>query len=278
MLVSTPNHPGYGTYLVDVESGAITKIANAQNPLSVAFDGGYSEGGQLVYGTSAMWLPQRINAISLVTGDTLLLATAPAPGTWLGPFRLSPDGSSLAAQLADGHGLHVVLMNIATGVMTPIVDRANAMDTLQFGSLRWTPDGRWLYGVTAVYEENRTELIRIELATDRFTVISPTTGYDWGAWLDLSPDGRILAHGDGDGNVHFRDRNGGLLRGFPDIGPRATKPIWSPDGKFLAYQQFGPPPSHELTIMIMRLSDGTRWPLEIDADFEVWLSDWIPES
>ena len=44
---------------------------------------------------------------------------------------------------------------------------------------------------------------------------------------------------------------------------------FSPIGKLLAYQQHSGAPNFDVTIMIMRLSGGERWPLQIDADFEV---------
>ncbi len=51
------------------------------------------------------------------------------------------------------------------------------------------------------------------------------------------------------------------------------RPTFSPDGRFLAYQELGP--EGEAGIVLMRLSDGKRWPLKMNADFVVWLSDWI---
>src|SRR5690606_2622832 len=119
-----------------------------------------------------------------------------------------------------------------------------------------------------------TGMFRIDLATQRFHEISPPTPITVEPWVAISPDGNKVAHAV-DGSISFKDTNGALLSGLPEMPDRTSRPVFSPDGKFLAYQEYV---DQTIRIMMVRLSDGRLWELDVDADFEVWLVDWISED
>lgn len=275
ILAASPNNPENGSYLIDVETGAVTRIASLQNPFTVAFQGGYSAASNLIYGVRVDSTTDLVTGVSLTSGDTLLLAVMPDNGHLLGTVRLSPDGRTLAVQIWQWRidKIELVTIDLATGTWTRIVDQATGIDAIPLTSLRWAPDGRFLYTLTEVFPD-RSELVRIDLATNEFEILSPTTQINWSLWIDLSPDGKTVAHGDGSGRILFRNTDGEELDGYPEVLPPVMRPTWSPDGKFLAYQELGP--EGEGAIILMRLSDGKRWPLQIEGDLNLWLADWIP--
>ena len=272
ILVATPNGAESGTYLVDIATGNLTKLATRRDPLTVALSGGYSAAGHFVYGTNAT-TPRRIMRLPLAGGAADTLLAIPVNHS-LGTYRLSPDGRTMAVQTAT---LEVQLwtVDLETGTWTQRIDRVASLDTVPLTSLRWSPDGRSLLAVTENYP-HPSALVRMNLQDDRFDIISPTTPINISPWIDISPDGDVIAHGEAGGNLVFRDRNGAELGDYPNTTGLIGRPIFSPDGKFVAYEEFGSPPDFQTTIMLMRLADGERWPLQVDAEFEVWLSDWIP--
>jgi Tol biopolymer transport system component len=274
ILAGSPNNPEYGSYLIDVETGTVTQIATRQNPFLVALQGGYSSRDDLVYGVRADSATGRVVAVSLTTGDTTLLAEMPDDGHLLGAVRLSPDGRTLAMQVWQWRidKIETVLIDLATGTWNRLVDQATGIDAIPLDSFRWAPDGRFLYALTEVFPD-RSELVRIDPTTAQFEIISPTTPITGPLWIDLSPDGKTVAHGDGSAAILYRDADGELLGGFPEVQPRVMRPTWSPDGKFLAYQELGS--EGEGAIILMRLSDGKRWPLEIEGGLRLWLADWF---
>lgn len=277
ILAGSPNEPEDGSYLINVETGSVKRIATGQNPFTVAFQGGYSEPERFVYGIRADSATNRVVAVSLVSGDTLLLAAMPDEDHLLGAIRLSPDGQTLAAQIWQWRidKIELVLIDLATGTWTRLVDQVTGIDALPLASLAWSPDGRHLYVLTEVFPD-RSELVQVSLGSGLFEIISPTTPINGPLWLDISPDGQTIAHGHGDGEIVFRNADGGELIGLPELMPRVGRPVWSPDGEFIAYQELGS--GGERAIVLMRLSDGKRWPLEIEGDLNLWLSDWIPEG
>lgn len=272
ILVATPNGTESGTYLVDVGSGSLRKLASYRDPLTVALQGGYSIPGQFVYGTNGT-TPRRIMRLPLDGGPADTLLAIPA-GHSIGAYHLSPDGRTMAVQTEAAAGIQLWTVDLLTVTWTQHADQVGGIDAIPLADIRWSSDERFLVALTELFPD-RSELVRIDLATNRFDIISPSTPITIVPSLDVSPDGQVIAHGDGAATITFRNPDGTLAAGFPDIPGRAARPTFSPDGKFLAYQQHAPAPNFGITIMIMRLSDGARWPLEIDADFEVWLSDWI---
>lgn len=272
ILAGSPNSPENGTYLIDIATGTATRVATGQDPLSVAFQGGYSAADRIVYGVSTLPPPDRIMAISMESGDTSVVIEMSDADSFIGAFHLSPDGRSLAIQTQywPTGKVRLSTVDLATRTWTPIVDAVGGLDTIPLASIRWSPDGRTVYAVTDLFPD-RSELIKIDLATQHFTIISPTTKVNGS--LDVSPDGQLIAHADGDGRITLRNPEGHPVSGLPEIASRAIRPAFSPDGKFLSYQALASDGPRET--ILMRLSDGKRWPLKIEGDLNLWLSDWF---
>lgn len=274
ILAGSPNDPENGTYLIDVVTGAVTRIADRGDPLSVAFQGGYSTSGGFVYGRRSQPAPRNFMKVEVASGSASTLLEVPDPDMLVGAYDLSADGGRLVLQTQDAQtgGIRVSTVDLATRTWTQISDAVGRLDTIPLGSIKWSLDGKNLYAVTEVYPD-RSELIKINVATSRFEIISPTTRDRAPLWLDISPDDQVLAHGDGTFKITFRDRDGTPLQGYPEIQPGVSRPTFSPDGKFLAVQTFSA--TGEDDIVLMRLSDGKRWPLKIEGDLTLWLSDWF---
>src|SRR5690606_15426408 len=167
-------------------------------------------------------------------------------GHSLGAYHLSPDGRIMAVQTAT---LVVQLwtVDLESGIWTQRIDAAAALDTIPLTGIRWSPDGQQLFAVTEVYPHPST-LMRIDLADDHFEVISPAAPINISPWLDVSPDGRVIAHGESSGSLTLRDTNGMVLTEYPETLGFIGRPIFSADGKFLAYQEHSGAPNFTITI------------------------------
>lgn len=271
ILVGTPNGPEAGTYLVDIVTGSVTTVDAGSPPLSVAWQGGYSKARDVIYGTSVS-APLDILTLPLGGGTPSTLLAIPASAS-PGAYDISVDGQRLAIQIA-ASTVQLWSVDLGTGTWTRHRDQVAGIDTIPLSRLRWSPDGHHLFALIDLFPV-RSELVRIDLQTDEFQVISPATPVRIVTSVDVSPDGRTVAHGDGMAHIIFRNPDGDPLPGFPEIPGTVSRPTFSPDGKFIAFQEFDPEQDYRISIILMRLSDGKRWPLKVNAEFEVWLSDWI---
>lgn len=279
LLVHTPNGAQRGTYLVDVTNGATTQIVEGLRPLSFPGTGGFTAVDHSVFGLAAPSADgmTRIGRLNLTTKVFDTLMEIPQ-GMWLGGHDLSPDAQALVLQTGGGGGVRLWTVDLASGTWTQRIDPLQRLDTVPLTSLKWTPNGRHVYALTEVYPHAVTELIRFTVATDEFEVLTPRTGYGIVPGLDVSPDGLRIVHTDGEGRLVFRDLLGNPLPGLPSAGPqpKVNQPIFSPDGNFVAFTTHVGP-GVRTTIEILRLSDGTRWPLQLQADFEFGIAtvDWF---
>ncbi len=188
ILAGTPNGPETGTYLIDIASGDVTRIVEGFEPLSVAFQGGYSRSLDVVYGLTITPPIDQIKAISLDSNDTSIVVTMRQPSTLAGAYDLSSDGHVLAIQTGEPDKVQLSIVNLVTGVWAPIVDQTSRLDTIPLASIRWSPDGETLFAVTEGWP-GRTELVRIDPATQVFTIISPSTR-EYGTTLGRYLSGR----------------------------------------------------------------------------------------
>ncbi len=279
LLVDTPNGAQAGSYLVDVTTGALTQIASRGVPLRTTFVGGYSPVDHSVVGNAAP-SSDRMNRIGRLNLATMVFDTLLewAPEIWRGGYDLSPDARTLVLQTGGAGGVRLWTVDLARDTWTQRIDTVQRLDTVPLTGLRWTPDGRQVYALTEVYSLTVTELIRFTVATDHFEVLTSRTRYDFIPGLDGSPDGLRLVHTDGEGRLVLRDLRGNPLPGLPSAGPLppVNGPAFSPDGNFVAFTSHGGP-GLKTTIEILRLSDGTRWPIHLQTDFEfgIWLVDWF---
>lgn len=273
MLLQVYNSPESGALLLDVATGTRTRIAAIGEPLGVlSSSGGYSAAGKFVYGTTGRG-PWGIGRLALETGifDTLLMFPR---GHFPAVYELSRDAQTLAVQVGEYDGLKVYTVHLPTNTWTPHIDAAARVDSLQFGGLRWSQDEQHLYAVTEVFPDGGSQLIRLELESDRFDVLFAEPTFAYAPWLSVAPSGNQIAHGTGEGQVVFRSPSGSALSQPAPIGPRTSRPIYSPDGKFVAFTTYSSDSQGQ--IEILRLADGARWTIAKSTSFERPLVlDWF---
>ena len=146
-----------------------------------------------------------------------------------GPFRtvsLSPDGKSAALDIGSLQALDVWVMDLASGVLTPMTRDGNVSI---YTALAWSPDSERL-----AFSPGKGGVQEITVASGKIAVLSkePTIiVQDW------SPDGRSILGADIGGT---RLSLLSLEDGFP-VRPILTTAFrqaplrFSPDGKFVAY-------------------------------------------
>lgn len=272
LLFSAPNYEYTGAYLVDAATGAITKIATGLDPIRVTQSGGYSAVGKSVYGTVTS-RPRRIARINLATSAVDTILTMRSNGL-LGAYDLSRDGRTMAIQTGEAEGVRLWTVDLASGTWTQRVDAVNRLDSIPLTGLRWTPDGAYLYAFTEEFPPGQTRLIRMRLADNRFEVLTaPQSISPLSPWLNISDDGRRLVVGSPDGRVVFRDLLGNLVGELPTPGLVVGQPVLSPDGQFVVLMSYDA--AYRPTVQMVRVADGARFPLPIQANYELWTVDWF---
>jgi hypothetical protein len=165
---------------VDVSSGRVRRLTHglrARDP-DVSPDGSSVAFVQRLEGRSELAL------LALDGSRRSLLTRSPRDTEWSGP-RFSPDGRTLAAsRLAPGGFLDLVLVDVASGALTPLTrDRAKDVEP------SWLPDGSGI-----VFRSDRdgvSNLYLLRLADSRLLRVSNVLG---GAFApDVASDGRRVA-------------------------------------------------------------------------------------
>jgi Tol biopolymer transport system component len=165
----------------------------------------------------------------------------------------SPDGTRIAYRVREGGRDSVVVMGAGGGEPTTIATHPQAMDSCDYWSLAWSPDGTSLIFPTYDYcGSPQLSIVAADGSTTATTLLAPGLDSLNAAW---SPDGTKLAYlgSEASGNsglyvadVTPLDALAGDVQGrlvSPDLGPdlrgmsfgdEFTQPSWSPDGKQLA--------------------------------------------
>ncbi|MBK9243221.1 MAG: serine/threonine-protein kinase [Acidobacteria bacterium] len=211
----------------------ITVAGNGGAQLAVSSDGTivYVAGAALSLATPIDWLTR--------DGKTSLLRADNA--NWQNP-RFSPDGQKLAIDISDGKRSDVWVYEVARGTLTQLTfDAANDMRPV------WTPDGRRIVfasdrakaGVFNLYWANADGTGQVTRLTDSPNLQWPQSWHPSGTFLAFA-EVRGAATGS---DLLLLPMEGDATRGWTPgtptvfLGTRAAEgaPVFSPDGRFIAY-------------------------------------------
>ncbi|MCR4374732.1 MAG: hypothetical protein NUW22_07770, partial [Acidobacteria bacterium] len=179
LVIARQLTPEHGVYKVDVETGATTLIVRAprDHPLLHAL---WGRGGQSVFYTTSS--PTRIVRHDVATGQDTDLVSLPNSPAGIPRIALSPDGRSLAFTARETTPAPRTTLNLVSADGGPA--REVCCSGALINSLKWTPDGRYLFF-------NRgPEFWR---TTPDGQVVEKINLDLKGRWFALSPDGRRIA-------------------------------------------------------------------------------------
>jgi Tol biopolymer transport system component/DNA-binding winged helix-turn-helix (wHTH) protein len=202
---------------------------------------------------------------------TLQHLTTNATENWIVTSAISPDGTYLV--YSDKTGAYLRLLS--TGELHPILP--NGSDVTFLG---WFPDSSQLLATWATPQTHK------HLWTLSILGGNPRQLSDEGWSASVSPDGRQIVFLKGPefgemGQEIWLMRADGAdqrkLLSFPGGG--FASPVWSPDGRWIAYLKFKSGPNDsEVGIELFNLEQGTKVVVLSDPHLEVWGFIWLPDG
>jgi len=223
--------------------------------------------------------------------DVRLLPAQPSNGRM--NATLSPDGQKLAYSWYSGSGsvttYAVFVANADGSAAVPVAEFPCSLGCQIVDYLRWSPDGRRLAftaGIAGSGGSRYGELYVVNAdGTGRMTLTPSLALEQYPEW---SPDGQRIAFTvtcgcavglNGDIYVMNADGSGSPTRltRQPADGPELnSRPMWSPDGRWLAYLRNGPRTGRVAAIYLIH-PDGTgARPVVALPERSVFTVDWNP--
>ena len=189
-----------------------------------------------------------------------LSAPAAAPPTYPDPTEviISPGGVLLAVQLYRAKDVLIEGVPIG-GIPYPTVvvlttEGEEVAEFYQYQGAAWLPDGR--LGMVSAADDPPTAIITANVETLELQEISLPASLTNLNYVAVSPDGQQLAF-TGNDRVCLMQTDGSGFQQYTQSGLSELTPVWSPDGQYLAMQQFVPQsPVNAYRVVVYRLSDG----------------------
>ena len=185
---------------------------------------------------------------------------------------ISPDGKYLA--YSDKTGTYLRLLS--TGELHPLVPTASDVTFLG-----WFPDSSRLLASWAASPPINRRLWSLSILGG-----NPRQMSDEGWSASVSPDGSQIvflkgpAFGEGGKEIWLMRADGTDQRkvmSFPEGG--FASPVWSPDGRWIAYLKFKPGPNNEEHwIELFNLEQGTKRVALSEPRLDVWGFLWLPDG
>jgi len=202
---------------------------------------------------------------------TLQRLTTNAPENWIITSAISPDGKYLA--YSDKTGAY--LRRLSTGELHPLVPKISDIT-----SLGWFPDSSQVLASWAT-PSSKKSLWAISILGGNARQLS-----DEGWSASVSPDSSQIVFlkraefgGDSGQEIWLMRANGSdqrKLMSFSEGG--FALPVWSPDGRWIAYVKFKGTDTYEFSIELLNLEQGTKKVVLSDPHLEMWGLSWLPDG
>jgi Tol biopolymer transport system component/DNA-binding winged helix-turn-helix (wHTH) protein len=202
---------------------------------------------------------------------TLQRLTTNAPENWIITSAISPDGKYLA--YSDKTGAY--LRRLSTGELHPLLTKISDIT-----SLGWFPDSSQVLASWAT-PSSKKSLWAISILGGNARQLS-----DEGWSASVSPDSSQIVFlkraefgGDSGQEIWLMRANGSdqrKLMSFSEGG--FALPVWSPDGRWIAYVKFKGTDTYEFSIELLNLEQGTKKVVLSDPHLEMWGLSWLPDG
>lgn len=250
-------HDPIGTvHVVDLATGESREVSRDGEPIAWVSPG-FDKGANVVIGGGNGFLKPSpgVRQLDLATGAVTTLVE----GVRASATSLAPDGKTLMFGGPGWRTLRFALYTIELGSTAEPEVRWVAPESAphqSIGNLQWLPDQSGLVG--NLYELPSVQMVHINPATGVITPITEPSPTDMTRTLDVSPDGRTIAFNTNTGELRFITLSGGSAPGYP-TGLRGLLPVFSPDGRLLAWSRFKDGSLDTDGIWFYRFSDGAMW-------------------
>jgi Tol biopolymer transport system component/DNA-binding winged helix-turn-helix (wHTH) protein len=227
----------------------------------------------VVAGMAARWLfwrqasPSKLSQASV----TLQRLTTNAVENWIITSAISPDGKYLA--YSDKTGAY--LRRLSTGELHPLLPKISDITFLG-----WFPDSSQVLASWAT-PSSKKSLRAISILGGNARQLS-----DEGWSASVSPDSSQIVFlkraefgGDSGQEIWLMRANGSdqrKLMSSPEGG--FALPVWSPDGRWIAYVKFKGTNSYEFSIELLNLEQGTKKVVLSDPHLEMWGLSWLRDG
>ena len=154
---------------------------------------------------------------------------------WVYEAAWSPDGRRIAYMQCSNVPKRLCELRVTTLAGESTLITGNLSDTVRPGG--WLPDGSAI--VVTVQRQDRTATIGL-MPTDGgpFVPLRSTGGWtgQYAQLASVSPDGQLIAFAEGTpGDIKVITRDGRTVHRITDHPAEDFFPVWSPDGRYLAF-------------------------------------------
>ena len=200
-----------------------------------------SDNGTLVYLRASEWQVER--RVVWVDRAGTERPALPEPGQWAEP-RYSPDGRWIAITRVEPKR-DIWLFDVGRGILTQLT-RAPGV---AFNAL-WMPDSR---SIIYTRESPVYDLHRMSIDASSPDAPFVTSAYDKYA-SSVSPDGRTVAYSEvvNQDHLKFAPTDGGEPTRFEEREAPQQNGVFSPDGRWFAFEEVGPGGQSEVYVRALR--------------------------
>ncbi|MHC5540293.1 S9 family peptidase, partial [Singulisphaera rosea] len=208
----------YQLFLQDAKTGHATRISDGRS--RHVLSGWSNTGNFLGWSSNARNGKDMDLYVMSATDPTSPRRIKEVSGNWTISDWSPDDKHVVAIESISINESYIHVIDVATGKVDRLTDRPSAgEETVAYSDVRWSKDGKALYGTTDRESEFR-RLVRYDLETKELGVISASIPWDIDAF-ELSDDGQtivVVANEDGVSRLHILDTQG-RERPAPQLPP-----------------------------------------------------------
>lgn len=238
----------------------------------------------LLIGAGGFWAYQKVYLSKTSAAPTEITFKRLTPDMDVSAPSISPDGASVVFVKTENGQRSLWREQIASGELTQLTATVSAFD-LTFPSIRFSPDGRWIYYTQNLFSQVEKTLTIYRIPAAGGAAQKILTGLDLNSDFSVSPDGKKIAYNYDWRQVIVADIETGEKKvvaerdGAKRVVFARNAPAWSPDGSSLIFSGAKIEDNRYVQeLSEASLTTGVERPIPINENFPVDQIEWLADD